>query len=86
MYGLSYYATDSDALSIDDDLFDGEDFDVDLINDLFATTGDMSTDELLVSINNNLTQINLYVGFTVTVGFAIAVVYITLRPIFCFFD
>jgi hypothetical protein len=33
-------------------------------------------------INNNLTQINAYVGFTVTVGFALIVVYIIMKPVF----
>ena len=43
---------------------------------------DQTSEELLYLINNNLTQINEYVGFTVTVGFALIVVYIIMKPVF----
>lgn len=86
MNGRSFNASDSNWLSDSDDLFDDTDLDIDLINDLVATTSDMTTEELLVSINDNLTQINLFTGFTVTVGFALVIVYITIKPVFWFFD
>lgn len=41
--------------------------------------------ELLTSINDNLTNINLLLGFLVTVGFAVLIVYIIIRPVFEFF-
>lgn len=45
---------------------------------------DLTAEELLYSINNNVMQLNLFVGFTVTVGFALLIVYIILRPVFYF--
>ena len=46
---------------------------------------DQTSEELLYSINNNLTQINTYIGFTVSVGFALLIVYIIIKPVFYFF-
>ena len=72
-----YIATASDADSSGleweslQDLEESEDF-------------DQTSEELLYSINNNLTQINAYVGFTVTVGFALIIVYIIIKPVFYF--
>lgn len=66
-----YIATASDADSADMELEVSEDF-------------DQTSQELLYSINNNLTQINTYVGFTVTVGFALIIVYIIIKPVFYF--
>lgn len=63
-----YIATASESLQ---DLEESEDF-------------DQTSEELLYSINNNLTQINAYVGFTVTVGFALIIVYIIIKPVFYF--
>jgi hypothetical protein len=73
----SYIATASDAdysgleLESTQDLEASEDF-------------DQTCEELLYSINNNLTQINAYLGFAVTVGFALIVVYIIIKPVFYF--
>lgn len=72
-----YIATASDA---DSSGLEWESLqDLEVSQDFEQTSG-----ELLYSINNNLLQINAYVGFTVTVGFALIVVYIIMKPVFYF--
>ena len=73
-----YIATASDA--------DTSDMEWESLQDLEVSEDfDQTSQELLYSINNNLTQINTYVGFTVTVGFALLIVYIIMKPVFYFF-
>ena len=56
-----YIATASDA--------DSADMEWESLQDLEVSEDfDQTSEELLYSINNNLTQINTYVGFTVTIG------------------
>ena len=72
-----YIATASDA--------DSADMEWESLQDLEVSEDfDQTSQELLYSINNNLTQINTYVGFTVTVGFALIIVYIIIKPVFYF--
>ena len=72
-----YIATASDA--------DSADMEWESLQDLEVSEDfDQTSQELLYSINNNLTQINTYVGFTVSVGFALLIVYIIMKPIFYF--
>lgn len=72
-----YIATASDA--------DTSDMEWESLQDLEVSEDfDQTSEELLYSINNNLTQINAYVGFTVTVGFALIIVYIIIKPVFYF--
>lgn len=72
-----YIATASDA--------DTSDMEWESLQDLEVSEDfDQTSQELLYSINNNLTQINAYVGFTVTVGFALIIVYIIIKPVFYF--
>ncbi|PPK82236.1 hypothetical protein BXY41_103452 [Lacrimispora xylanisolvens] len=72
-----YIATASDA--------DTSDMEWESLQDLEVSENfDQTSQELLYSINNNLTQINTYVGFTVTVGFALLIVYIIMKPVFYF--
>ncbi|HBE85287.1 MAG TPA: hypothetical protein DDW53_07320 [Lachnoclostridium sp.] len=72
-----YIATASDA--------DTSDMEWESLQDLEVSEDfDQTSQELLYSINNNLTQINTYVGFTVTVGFALIIVYIIIKPVFYF--
>ncbi len=72
-----YIATASDA--------DSTDMEWESLQDLEVSEDfDQTSQELLYSINNNLTQINTYVGFTVTVGFALIIVYIIIKPVFYF--
>nr|WP_314465304.1 hypothetical protein [uncultured Clostridium sp.] len=72
-----YIATASDA--------DTSDMEWESLQDLEGSEDfDQTSQELLYSINNNLTQINTYVGFTVTVGFALIIVYIIIKPVFYF--
>ncbi|NNJ29172.1 hypothetical protein [Lacrimispora defluvii] len=72
-----YIATASDA--------DTSDVEWESLQDLEVSEDfDQTSQELLYSINNNLTQINTYVGFTVTVGFALIIVYIIIKPVFYF--
>ncbi|WP_277407603.1 hypothetical protein [Lacrimispora xylanisolvens] len=72
-----YIATASDA--------DTSDMEWESLQDLEVSEDfDQTSQELLYSINNNLTQINTYVGFTVTVGFALLIVYIIMKPVFYF--
>ncbi|MTK08641.1 MAG: hypothetical protein F8N38_16345 [Hungatella sp.] len=72
-----YIATASDA--------DSSDMEWESLQDLEVSEDfDQTSQELLYSINNNLTQINTYVGFTVTVGFALIIVYIIIKPVFYF--
>ena len=91
---LHTIATASDASEIivslpdiDHDIV-GEDFlDRDNVYSVFADyDGEMTVEELLYSINSNVTQINVTVLFAVNVAFAILIVYIILRPLFYFFD
>jgi|GEM_PF-5456995 len=82
---ILYTATSSDAseiiVSVDDDILDNDVYSVFVDYD-----GEMSAEELLYSINSNVTQINVTVLFAVNVAFAILIVYIILRPLFYFFD
>ncbi|MGC6178114.1 hypothetical protein [Lacrimispora sp. 38-1] len=72
-----YIATASDA--------DSADMEWESLQDLEVSEDfDQTSQELLYSINNNLTQINTYVGFTVSVGFALLIVYIIMKPVFYF--
>ena len=72
-----YIATASDA--------DSSDMEWESLQDLEVSEDfDQTSQELLYSINNNLTQINTYVGFTVSVGFALLIVYIIMKPVFYF--
>jgi hypothetical protein len=75
IYMQFYIATASDA--------DSADMEWESLQDLEVSEDfDQTSQELLYSINNNLTQINTYVGFTVTVGFALIIVYIIIKPVF----
>lgn len=67
-----YIATASDADSSDMEWKSLQDLEV-------SEDFDQTSQELLYSINNNLTQINTYVGFTVSVGFALLIVYIIMK-------
>lgn len=73
------------GLSVDDEIFEDEFFSL----DLDSSQGDMLIDadclDLLTSMNDNLTNINLLLTFLVTVGFAVLIVYIIIRPVFYFF-
>lgn len=71
--GYSSLATTSEA----DFNVDGE--------ELESTDFDQTSEELLYSINNNLTQINANISFLVSVGFALLIVYIIMKPVFYFF-
>ena len=73
----SYIATASDADSTGLEFESTQDLEV-------SEDFDQTSEELLYSINNNLTQINAYLGFAVTVGFALIVVYIIMKPVFYF--
>ena len=75
---MDYRATSSDA----DEYIPSEDEDIYAIFDPYD--GDMTAEEMLYSINSNVTQLNVTVSFTVSMAFAILIVYITLRPIFYF--
>lgn len=71
--GYSSLATTSEAdFSVEDEELESTDF-------------DQTSEELLYSINNNLTQINANISFTVSVGFALLIVYIIMKPVFYFF-
>jgi hypothetical protein len=74
----SYIATASVAESSDMEWETFQDLEV-------SEDFDQTSEELLYSINNNLTQINTYIGFTVSVGFALLIVYIIIKPVFYFF-
>ena len=81
---LHTIATASDASEIIVSLPDIEN---DNVYSVFADyDGEMTVEELLYSINSNVTQINVTVLFAVNVAFAILIVYIILRPLFYFFD
>lgn len=71
--GYSSLATTSEAVFS----VDGE--------ELETTDFDQTFEELLYSINNNLTQINANISFIVSVGFALLIVYIIMKPVFYFF-
>ena len=71
--GYSSLATTSEAdFSVDGEELESADF-------------DQTSEELLYSINNNLTQINANISFLVSVGFALLIVYIIMKPVFYFF-
>jgi len=81
---LHTIATASDASEIIVSLPDIEN---DNVYSVFADyDGEMTVEELLYSINSNVTQINVTVLFAVNVAFAILIVYIILKPLFYFFD
>lgn len=86
MHVLPYYATASDADEVI--IYGDDDYQVTLGDSVFLDgfSGDVTAEELLYSIDSKLTQVNAYTTFGVTIGFALIIVYITLRPIFYFLD
>lgn len=69
-----------DEMSLEWELMQSDDSDSDY--DSYVSSAESL--ELLTSINDNLTNINLLLGFLVTVGFAVLIVYIIIRPVFEF--
>lgn len=54
--------------------------------DVISSVGEKSVEDYLISIDSNVQLLTASLFLLVTVGFAVFIVYIILKPIFYFFD